>query len=45
MDAGLQEFQPREASCDAYQVTPDLHIWITTEANRSSTTSFLPSEY
>ena len=29
----------------SYQVTPDLKIWIVTEANREATTALLPDEY
>lgn len=29
----------------AYQIGPDLKIWIITEADRSATTILLPSEY
>lgn len=29
----------------AYQVTPDLKLWVITERDRSATTVLLPSEY
>ena len=29
----------------AYQVTPDVRVWVITEADRSATTLLLPSEY
>jgi hypothetical protein len=42
-DAALKSGKDRLFS--AYEVRPDLKLWIITEWNRSATTLLLPSEY
>ena len=41
-DAALRH---RERLFSAYKISPDVKIWIITEADRQATTALLPSEY